>query len=223
MPRTTPAAMIVAAALAVTLTACADGAAEDTGTAAAPAPAEDTATQEAVVEDTVEAAPSEEPSEDPSEEAAAGEEAAAAGGSGQELPYDQGLVDDVMGHQVRFTGLVRDFPAPATMEDFDGEILLVRVEATAGETYSGRVDGPFRLTSPDGRANARTNIADDDLAAAGYPPYEAPRSGESATGWISFQANTRSDTYTLEYERFAASVIGSDETIEQKIWEFPVP
>lgn len=218
MPRTTPAAIIVAAALAATLTACADGAAEDTGTAAAPAPAEETATQEAV-EDTVEAAPSEEPSG----EAAAGEEAAAAAGAGQELPYDQGLVDDVMGHEVRFTGLVRDFPAPATMEDFDGEILLVRVEATAGETYSGMVDGPFRLTSPDGRANARTNIADEDLAAAGYPPYEAPRSGESATGWISFQANTRSDTYTLEYERFAASVIGSDETIEQKIWEFPVP
>ncbi len=100
--------------------------------------------------------------------------------------------------------------------------MLVQIDATAGDKYSGGIHGGWRLKTPDGASGPATSIVDAEMAAAGFSPFEELSSGESGTGWVAFQVNKKADSYTLEYKRLAANVIGSEETIPAKIWSFPL-
>lgn len=132
--------------------------------------------------------------------------------------------DKVLGNTIAFTSVVRDFPVPDDFSSLkeDGEIVLVQIDAQAGEKFSGGIQGGWGLTTPDGDPGNSTTIVDTEMAAAGYEPLDPPSRGESAKGWVAFQVNDRADTYTLGYKRMAASIIGSDQTIPTKTWEFPL-
>lgn len=134
------------------------------------------------------------------------------------------MEDEVLGDTIAFTGVVRNFPV---LDDFpslkeSGELVLIEIDAQAGDEYSGGVQGGWKLTTPDGGPGPSTGIADSEMAAAGFEPFDPPSRGESAKGWVAFQINEKADTYTLEYQRSAASVIGSDEVIPEKTWTFPL-
>lgn len=132
--------------------------------------------------------------------------------------------DDVLGNTIAFTAMVRNFPVPEKFESLkqDGELVLVEIDATAGKKFSGGVQGGWKLTTADGSLGNATSIADKEMAAAGYPPFDAPSRGESAKGWVAFQVNDKADSYRLVYKRSAATVIGSDQVIPAKTWEFPL-
>jgi hypothetical protein len=197
----------VALATALVLTACSDS---DTDDSAADEPA--TSSPTAPESPT----PSADDSEPPSEPAASAPE---------KVALKEAFTDDELGHSIKVTGLVRDFPVPDDFESLreTGELVLIEVDVTAGSEYSGGIKGGFKITSADGTVNAETSIADDAMDAAGFTPFEGVDRAESGTGWFSFQVNTKADTYTLVYERPAATVIGEDKVIPAKTWEFQLP
>lgn len=143
----------------------------------------------------------------------------------EKVELKEAFTDDELGHSIKVTGLVRDFPVPDDFESLreSGELVLIEVDVTAGSKYSGGFYGGFEITSPDGTVNSETGIADDEMDAAGFTPFEDVSRAESGTGWFAFQVNTKTDNYTLMYERPAATVIGSDKVIPAKTWEFPLP
>ncbi|MGL5825827.1 MAG: hypothetical protein ACRCYU_13615 [Nocardioides sp.] len=145
--------------------------------------------------------------------------------NGTKKPYAQKIVDDVMGHDIEFTGVVRGFSLKkfASVTEDGGEFVLVQVKATAGKKYSVGFYGGWKLTSPDGTPHSpATSIAEPDMKTAGYEPFKDLPRGQSGTGWVAFQVNSISPSYTLVYTRPAAKVIGSDTTIPEKVWEFPL-
>jgi hypothetical protein len=144
----------------------------------------------------------------------------------KKIAVDESITDDVMGHQIKITGLVRDFAAPSktNIPDGGGEWVLVELDVKAGSKYSGGVQGGFTLYTPDGElAGSSTGIIEADMAAAGFTPWESVSAGEQSKGWQAFQVNTRSDAYQLQYKRLAASVIGGGDPIEEKIWKIDLP
>lgn len=195
--RTRSALTAVAAASVLLLTACGGGDEEPSSAPTTPAAEETTA----------------EPTEEP-----AGEQ--------QELEVDETITDDVMGHTIKVMKVIRDFDAPENrnIPERGGEWVLVEVDTTAGDKYSGGIQGGFRLVDADGElAGPATTILDDAMTEAGLTPWEGVSAGEQGTGWIAFQVNNRSDAYQLEYKRMAASVIGSDEQIDEQIWTVALP
>ncbi|TCI96449.1 hypothetical protein [Aeromicrobium sp. IC_218] len=143
-----------------------------------------------------------------------------------QLKVDETIQDDAMGDTVKITGVVRDFPVTSNtaIAEGGGEWVLVQIDATSGEKYSGGLSGVFSLYTPDGTlAGASTTIVDGDMEAAGFTPFEAPDAGEQGTGWQAFQVNTRADAYQLQYKRLGANVIGSDQTIPTKVWKVDLP
>ncbi|WP_203337575.1 hypothetical protein [Nocardioides limicola] len=197
-----------ALAAALVLTGCSDSDAVDSAadepvaesptTPDSPAPAEET-----------------EPEAEPEPEA----------GAPEKVELSEAFEDEELGHSFTITGLVRNFPVPDNFTSLreSGELVLVEVDVTAGSEFSGGVQGGFKITSPDGTANSATTIAADAMEAAGFTPFTGVSRGESGIGWIAFQVNTKADTYTLNYERREASVIGQDRVIPAKVWEFPLP
>lgn len=165
------------------------------------------------------------PSAEATTEAAADETTEAPAGSQQEIAVDEAIKDDVMGHAIKVTGLVRDFAAPdhTNIPEGGGEWVLVEVDVTAGKKYSGGVQGGFKLTSAGQLAGSATGLIDDAMTSAGFTPWETASAGEHTTGWIAFQVNTRSGAYQLEYKRGAASVIGGGDPIAEKIWTIDLP
>lgn len=145
--------------------------------------------------------------------------------SQQKIAVDETIKDDVMGHVIKVTGLVRDFTAPdnTNIPEGGGEWVLVEVDVTAGKKYSGGVQGGFKLQSGGQLAGASTGIIDGAMTDAGFAPWEPASAGEHTKGWIAFQVNTRSDAYQLEYKRLAASVIGGGDPIDEKIWSIDLP
>lgn len=143
----------------------------------------------------------------------------------QEIAVDETIKDDVMGHVIKITGLVRDFTAPnnTNIPEGGGEWVLVEVDVKAGKKYSGGVQGGFKLTSGGQLAGSSTGIIDAAMTDAGFAPWESASAGEQTKGWIAFQVNTRSDAYQLEYKRLAASVIGGGDPIDEKIWTIDLP
>jgi ABC-type glycerol-3-phosphate transport system substrate-binding protein len=143
-----------------------------------------------------------------------------------QLKVDETIQDDAMGDTVKITGVVRDFPATSNtaIAEGGGEWVLVEIDGTSGEKYSGGLSGVFSLYTPDGTlAGASTSIIDADMEAAGFTPFESPDAGEQATGWQAFQVNTRADAYQVQYKRLGANVIGSDKTIPTKVWKIDLP
>jgi len=170
---------------------------------------------------------SDEPSADPKPSAEATTEATteAPAASQKKIAIDETIKDDVMGHVIKVTGLVRDFSSAdhANITEDGGEWVLVEVDVTAGEKYSGGVQGGFKLTSSGELAGPATGLIDDELKAAGFTPWETASAGEHTKGWIAFQVNSRFDAYQLEYKRGAASVIGGGDPIDEKIWKIDLP
>lgn len=137
-------------------------------------------------------------------------------------PLDYVVKDDVLGNTIAFTSVVRNFPVPDKFESLkkDGELVLVEVDAKAGSKFSGGVQGGWKLLTADGSVGNATTIADKEMTAAGYMPFDAPSRGGSAKGWVAFQVNQKADSFRLSYKRSAATVIGSDQVIPAKTWEF---
>ncbi|RLV56485.1 DUF4352 domain-containing protein [Aeromicrobium phragmitis] len=168
--------------------------------------------------------PSAEPT--PSAEETTAEPTEEPAGEQQELEVDETITDDVMGHTITVMKLIRDFDAPdnRNIPERGGEWVLVEVDTQAGDKFSGGIQGGFRLVDADGNlAGPATTILDNAMAEAGLTPWEGVSAGEQGTGWIAFQVNNRSDAYQLEYKRGAASVIGSDEQIDEQIWTVDLP
>lgn len=197
------AALALSTVLVLVLTGCSDSDAADS---AAETPATSSPTT---------------PTEDAEPEPAA-EPAASAP---EKMELTEAFTDEELGHSIKITGLVRDFPAPADFESLreSGELVLIELDVTAGSEYSGGVHGGFKVISPDGTTNNATTIANDEMGTAGFTPFEGVNRAESGTGWIAFQVNTKADTYTLTYERPQATVIGQDKVIPAKTWEFQLP
>lgn len=188
----------VSAALLLSLSACggSDGSDDDT------APAETTSSAPAPEETT---------------EAPAAEQT--------EIAVDQTITDPEYDNVIKITGLVRDFTAPSkpNIPDGGGEWVLVELDTTAGDKFSGGIQGGFTLYTGEELGGTTTGIIDDDMAAAGFTPWETASSGEQTKGWVAFQVNTRQDTYQLKYKRLAAKIIGQDKEIPEKIFSVDLP
>lgn len=215
----------LSATLAVTviglgaLTACGGG----DEIAAAPETTTEAATTEPAPEPTTPEPTTPEPTEAATQEPT--DAAAPADGAGAPVAVGETITDDVMGDTITVTQLVRDFVVPdfpGIAED-GGEFVLVEIDAVAGNEFSGGIQGGFTLLKGGELAGAATTIADDAMTAAGYTPFEGISSGETGTGWVAFQVNTRADVYELQYKRLAATVIGSDQEIPEQIWTVPLP
>lgn len=187
-----------------------------TGSTATSPEAEETETS-AEPDETATSAEAEEPTTDSG--------SAPAGEAGTPVAVDETITDDVMGDTITITHVMKGFPStefPAIAED-GGEFVLVEVAVTAGDLYSGGVQGGFSLLSDGETAGAATTILDGELAAAGMTPFDGVDGGETGAGWVVFQVNVAKDSYELNYTRSAATIIGSDDTIEEQVWTVPLP
>ncbi|MCT2089709.1 hypothetical protein M3D92_10475 [Micrococcus terreus] len=219
-----PAAVL---ALGLTLTACGNG---DAGEDTASSPAAASPTSEVATSATAPTA-SESPSGEPSEtgsESGSGEgtssgtasEQASAAGDAEPRPLEGVEVqDEEMGDTVRVTEIIRDYPSEfrkSYIED-GGEVML-NVELELGEDFatSGK---RYKLHAGD--EESVPGDSDAKLEEAGYKPFDVA-TDESGEGWLSFLMYERADEYTLEITRQEAEIFPSGETLEEKVWEFPV-
>lgn len=207
------------AAVAVLLTACGGGESESGTTQSASTPS---STSESTPSESS-ASESESP-ESTETEASESESGSAAGGEMEEVEVGESVEDPELGNTVEVTKIVRDFASEdfANIAEDGGEIVLVEIDAKAGDEFSGGVNGPFKLRA-DGTDSSSTSIVDDELEAAGMTPFDGPSRGEEATGWLAFQVNTRADSYEFVYTRLAAKVIGSDKTFPKEEWAIELP
>lgn len=207
------------AAVAVLLTACGGGESESGTTQSA---STSSSTSESTPSESS-ASESESP-ESTETEASESESGSAAGGEMEEVEVGESVEDPELGNTVEVTKIVRDFASEdfANIAEDGGEIVLVEIDAKAGDEFSGGVNGPFTLRA-DGTDSSSTSIVDDELEAAGMTPFDGPSRGEEATGWLAFQVNTRADSYEFVYTRLAAKVIGSDKTFPKEEWTIELP
>ncbi|GAA1240177.1 hypothetical protein GCM10009633_11480 [Janibacter melonis] len=212
------------AAVAVLLTACGGGESESGTTQSA---STSSSTSESTPSESS-ASESESPESTETEssetEASESESGSAAGGEMEEVEVGESVEDPELGNTVEVTKIVRDFASEdfANIAEDGGEIVLVEIDAKAGDEFSGGVNGPFTLRA-DGTDSSSTSIVDDELEAAGMTPFDGPSRGEEATGWLAFQVNTRADSYEFVYTRLAAKVIGSDKTFPKEEWTIELP
>ena len=219
----------VPAAIAATLvglgalTACGGGDKESTTEPTTQSPEAEESTTEA--EETSESATEEtsEPEESTSSDDAS--DPAPSGEAGTPVAVGETITDDVLGDTITIVQVIKGFPSTeyANITEDGGEFVLVEVDVTAGDLYSGGVQGGFKLLSGGETAGSSTGIIDDELEAAGMTPFDGVSSGEAATGWVVFQVNSVKPSYELTYTRMAANVIGSDETIPEQVWTIPLP
>lgn len=220
-----PAAVL---ALGLTLTACGNGdAGEDTASSpAAASPTSEVATSAAAP--TASESPSGEPSETGSESGSgegtssgtASEQASAAGDAEPRPLEGVEVQDEEMGDTVRVTEIIRDYPSEfrkSYLED-GGEVVMLKVELELGEDFatSGK---RYKLHA--GEEESVPGDSDAKLEEAGYEPFDVA-TDESGEGWLSFLMYDRADEYTLEITRQEAEIFPSGETLEEKVWEFPV-
>ncbi|MET4079641.1 hypothetical protein [Janibacter sp. UYMM211] len=211
------------AAVAVLLTACGGG---ESGSGTTQSASTSSSTSESTPS---ESSASESESPESSETESSGTEASesdsgSAGGEMEEVEVGESVEDPELGNTVEVTKIVRDFASEdfANIAEDGGEIVLVEIDAKAGDEFSGGVNGPFKLRA-DGTDSSSTSIVDDELEAAGMTPFDGPSRGEEATGWLAFQVNTRADSYEFVYTRLAAKVIGSDKTFPKEEWTIELP
>lgn len=179
-----------------------------------------------------EEAPEEEAEEEAGEESEepASDEAEGPAGEATEVSMDVTFSDPDMGDDISILSAVRNFQSEENADVYEdgGEIVLIEVEVTPGQEYGGAISvGAFAISWDDGADfwNNDTRHVEDDMAAAGYPALEDVRrmEGETGTGWVAFFAGDAANTYIIEYERRAASVIGSDEELDAFVETFEVP
>lgn len=207
------------------LTACGGGGEESTVEPTTQSPEAEESTTAA--EETSESATREtsEPEETSSSNETATDAPAAGGEAGTPVAVGETITDDVLGDTVTIAQVIKGFPSTefANIAEDGGEFVLVEVDVTAGDLYSGGVQGGFKLLSGGETAGSSTGIIDDELEAAGMTPFDGVDGGETGSGWVVFQVNTVKPSYELTYTRTAASVIGSDETIPEQVWTIPLP
>ncbi|WP_201468173.1 hypothetical protein [Janibacter melonis] len=213
------------AAVAVLLTACGGGESESGTTQSAStssSTSESTPSESSASESESPESSETESSETEGSESESG--SAAGGGEMEEVEVGESVEDPELGNTVEVTKIVRDFASEdfANIAEDGGEIVLVEIDAKAGDEFSGGVNGPFKLRA-DGTDSSSTSIVDDELEAAGMTPFDGPSRGEEATGWLAFQVNTRADSYEFVYTRLAAKVIGSDKTFPKEEWTIELP
>jgi hypothetical protein len=117
------------------------------------------------------------------------------------------IEDDALGHTISATKIVRNFPFPASMagvEAGDAELVLVHVEAKAGDEFVALTDGDFRLATKKGDAEGAvsTTEAETEMRDAGYEPFGQVERGKNGSGWIAFmlEGATNGPLY-LSYKR----------------------
>lgn len=95
---------------------------------------------------------------------------------------------------------------------------MLKVELELGEDFatSGK---RYKLHA--GEEESVPGDSDAKLEEAGYEPFDVA-TDESGEGWLSFLMYDRADEYTLEITRQEAEIFPSGETLEEKVWEFPV-
>ena len=118
------------------------------------------------------------------------------------------IEDDAFGHTINATKIVRNFPFPASMsgveEGGDTELVLVLVEAKAGNDFVALTDGDFRLSTKKGDSEGAvsTTEAATEMTDAGYKPFEQVERGKSGGGWIAFLLEGATDARLfLSYKR----------------------
>jgi hypothetical protein len=145
------------------------------------------------------------------------------------VTVDQSITDPVMGDHVVVQGLVRGFPFPASMSAVsDGELVLVKVTATAGtKYYAGWQTSGLAVVTPDGTENATSDTDELDAAMtkAGYQPFPGGGdidTGKTGTGWVPFVLNQKdSPTLTLRMKRLGAST-SDGKTITAQNFDVPL-
>lgn len=220
-----PAAVL---ALGLTLTACGNGdAGEDTASSpTAASPTSEVATSAAAP--TASESPSGEASETGTEggsgegtSSGTASDQAPAAGEAEPRPLEGVEVqDEEMGDTVRVTEIIRDYPSQfrkSYVED-GGEVVMLKVDLELGEDFatSGK---RYKLHA--GEEESVPGDSDAKLEEAGFEPFDVA-TDESGEGWLSFLMYERADEYTLEITRQEAEIFPSGETLEEKVWEFPV-
>ena len=96
--------------------------------------------------------------------------------------------------------------------------MRIKVELELGEDFatSGK-----RYTLHAGEEESVPGDSDAELEKVGFEPFDVA-TDESGEGWLSFLMYERADEYTLQITRQEATVFPSDETLEEKVWEFPI-
>lgn len=139
------------------------------------------------------------------------------------------ITDDVLGHTITATDIVRGFPWTSEQTAFSdrpgAEQILVKVHVTAGDRFFSTMDcSSLRMVAegvPSDTYPTSSNVALPSLAeamtAAGYPPLAAVDQGEWETGWCSFAMTDPSPVLDLEYLRLAYGT-NFGENIEERTW-----
>ncbi|MCA0145656.1 hypothetical protein [Blastococcus sp. LR1] len=164
------------------------------------------------------------PSAETSSSAPATSEAPAA--MSDPIPVGETISDPVLGHQISVKNVIRNFPVPADSPMADKELVLVEIEATAGsEFYGGLYGSEFRLVEPGEEIpSPSTGAFDETITAEGLTPWVELDRGATGTGWLAFFAYQPGvPGLELQYKRSAATVMGSDQQIEEELFTVPLP
>jgi len=131
---------------------------------------------------------------------------------------------------IEIISAIRNFPSEKEAETIEegGEVVLVEVKVTPGQKFGGSIrEGSFEISWDGGSDfwNNTTRTLEDELKEADMERFEkiSRRDGGSATGWIAYAVREKADTYTLEYTRSAAKIIGQDETIDEFSEQVEIP
>ena len=148
--------------------------------------------------------------------------------SAKEVQINKVLKDTGVGDTITVISAIRGASYPSVADDIaDGsELVLLQVKVTPSGDFGGLVSpGSFRLNKADGDQERYTSKVDDDLEADGKKVLDAARRDGEATGWVAFlfDDDEKAATYTGEYTRRAAKIIGQDTTLPEFKVEFEVP
>lgn len=205
------------------LSAC--GQDETTGAATTDAPTTEAETTEAkpTASETTESKTSE-PTATQSED----DDQSQAPSQAKEVQINKVLDDTAVGDSVTVLSAIRGATYPSVADDIaDGsELVLLQVKVTPSGDFGGLVSpGSFRLNKADGDQERYTSKVDDDMEADGKKVLRAARRDGETTGWVAFlfDDDEKAATYTGEYTRAAAKVIGEDKTLPEFKATFEVP
>lgn len=146
----------------------------------------------------------------------------------KEVPINKVLKDTEVGDTITVISAIRgaSYPSVADKIAEGSELVLLQVKITPSGDFGGLVSpGSFRLNKADGDQERYTSRVDDEMEADGKKVLDAPRRDGEATGWVAFlfDEDEKAASYTGEYRRSAAKVIGEDKTLPEFTIEFEVP
>lgn len=177
---------------------------------------------------TTELQTSESSTTEPTTTASDDDDSSKAPSAAKEVQINKVLSDPEVGDKVTIISAIRGASYPSVAEKIaeGSELVLLQVKITPSGDFGGLVSpGSFRLNKADGDQERYTSRIDDELEADGKLVLDAPRRDGEATGWVAFllDDDEKAATYTGEYTRNAAKVIGEDKTLAEFKGEFEVP